>query len=251
MTADLRPAAGVDEPGEHRDDDHGPDGDDAGDHDGGDLDQIEGRGGDALSARWGHVLPVLAELGEATPGDHEDGPCPEDEQRTGPEAFGPVHLVPDQPGAGQPLGQAGARRWTGGTAGSDGTRPRCPRSWPRARRRTAHARRAGTNATGAPAQSSGSCRAPGCRRPAPVGSGPRQASRSLVGQGPHRRQGRRQRTPARLGDPVGPPPVVGGQWLDEPPLVEAGDRPVEGPGPEHHPGEGLDVLGQRMPVLRA
>ena len=50
---------------------------------------------------------------------------------------------------------------------------------------------------------------------------------------------------------VGPPPVVALERLDHALGLQPAQRLIERPGREPDPGEGLDVLGQRVAVLGA
>src|SRR5712691_4935784 len=54
----------------------------------------------------------------------------------------------------------------------------------------------------------------------------------------------------RSGDPIGPPTLFRGQRLDPAPIFEPTQRAVQGAGAELGTSERLDVLGQRIPVLR-
>ena len=85
-----------------------------------------------------------------------------------------------------------------------------------------------------------------------AGSSPSRVSRARPASVTRRMSAR---APASAAEPAaviwyGRRRSVAVQRLDETALFQPGDRPVQGARAERHPGEVLDVLGQRMAVLR-
>src|SRR5580693_5172523 len=120
-------------------------------------------------------------------------------------------------------------------------RRECPRPWRGTPRRTAPAMPAGTSGAASPVR---------YRRASRGMSLEPEPGRAYGRDPPHVRQRLGQRRRARRGDPVRPPPVIAAHRLDQPALVQPRNRPVQRARPQPHPGEVLDVLGQRVPVLR-
>ena len=94
--------------------------------------------------------------------------------------------------------------------------------------------------------------APSPRRPRRAG-GRAAASRSSPAAASRRSSRTSSSRAARpvSGQAVGAAAAVLGERLDQPPLLEPGDRPVERPWPEPDAGHPLDVRGERVAVLVA
>ena len=80
----------------------------------------------------------------------------------------------------------------------------------------------------------------------PVG---REAAQADVGDAALRVQVGLERGRARGRQPVGAAAVLGFERLDQALRLQPGERLVERAGRQPDPGEGLDVLGERVPVL--
>ena len=146
----------------------------------------------------------------------------------------------------------GRRRRRARRPGSGRPRAGAPRCRTPAVRRTR--RRSGPASPGVPAQQAlgpagrvalGRGRRRGRAVPCPAAE-PAQAD---VGDPALRVQVRLERRRAGGREPVGPPAVVGFERLDHALRLKPGERLVERARGQPDPGEGLDVLGQRVPVL--